>query len=621
MPAIRFAPVHATTRTLPPTVKTRPKAAALRRNARRNFSVQQVANSEKAEPAVPSPTARASQRTSASPPLCRDTFDGLLQRVQVPVVGASKEHLVALREQLLVGHADGGKALHLSEGERRCLPTGLKLERLQHPGSWNDVLGDLPPLLVNSAAWPDGRALRIVDTHNQAIRLYRPGQAERSVHQGDETLLPEPEDDEIILLRHEGHFSLIQRELENVISAVPRDGDCFFSCISLALGNKDRTASNLMLRSTLAEHIWNTREALDVVGAWESRLEDRPVIVAVTPKSAQATPPAQRSNAAPAREATAAQRTLRRSAFTAHGPFASAAPDPQAKLMHGIVRAYNQSMTAHLKTGPHGVSDLQHFHQQLKAQMCDDFSCGGAVDEHAHKVLDNALQSAFSVHAKRNEDAANRAPAAALPSRRTPQTEDRILRDLLPIIRQFHASQMATALGDDIHAPDTLRAIHDVNVRKLVGEIGAIQPWASDAAKQEVASELQKAFPAYEQTNRTKIERLHGAITKAMEQARFAYFSEIEDVLKKHPAGLQQDALRQTHDRIVKDLEAAFRTSILDIRKSEPVETHWHVITTYIDNYWSTCVVPANERALATPAPGLSPAEGTSAFRRTHVLI
>lgn len=136
-----------------------------------------------------------------------------------------------------------------------------------------------------------------------------------------------------------------------------------------------------------------------------------------------------------------------------------------------------------------------------------------------------------------------------------------------------------------------------------------------------MASELQKAFPAYEQSNRTKIERLHGAITKAVEQARFAYFSQIEDVLQKHPAGLQQDALRQTHDRIVKDLESAFRTSILDIRKSEPVETHWHVITTCIDNYWITCVVPANERALATPAPSLSPAEGTSAFKRTHPLI
>lgn len=535
MSAILFAPAHATTRTLPAKVKTEPKAAALRCNALRNFSVQQVANGEKAGPAVPSPAARASQRTSASPPLCRDAFDGLLQRLPVPVAGASKEHLVALREQLLVGHADGGKRLHLSEGERRCRPTGLKLESLQHPGSWNDALGDLPPLLVNSAAWPDGRALRIVDTHNQAIRLYRPGQAERSVHQGDEALLPEPEDDEIILLRHEGHFSLIQREQENVISEVPRDGDCFFSCISLALGHKDRTASNLMLRSTLAEHIWNTREALDVVGAWEGRLADRPVVVAVTPKPAQASSPARRETTVPAVVAPAAQRTPPRYAFTAHGPFASVAPDPQAKLMHGIVRAYNQSMKTHLKTGPHVHSDLQDFHQQLKAQMCDDFNSGGAGDEHAHKVLDDALESAFIVHAKRNEAATNARAAAALPSRRTPHTEDRILLDLLPIIRQFYASQMATALGDDIHAPDELRAIHDANVSALLDTIGDIQPWASDAAKQEVGSELHRAFPAYQQINRTKVERLHEAIRKATQETRSAYTSQIEDVLQKHP--------------------------------------------------------------------------------------
>lgn len=419
MSAIRFGPAHATTKTLPPTVKAGPKAVALRGNAPRNFSVQQVANREKAGPAVPSPAARASQRTSASPPLCRDAFEGLLQRLQVPVAGASKEHLDALREQLLAVHAIRGKALQLSEGERRCLLTGLNLELLQHPGSWNDGLGDLQPLIVNSPAWPDGRALRIVDTHSNSITLYRRGEPERRVHHGDTTLLPEPEDDEIILLRHGRHFSLIQRDWDNVVSEVPSDGDCFFSCISLALGANDRTASNLMLRSALAEHIWDTPEALDVAGAWESRLEDRPVVVAVTPKPAQAAPPAQRNNAAPAREAAAAQRILRRSAFIAHGPFASAAPDPQAKLMHGIVRAYNQSMTVHLKTGPHGVSDLLHFHQQLKARKCDDFGSGGAVNEHALNVLEGALQSAFNVHAKRNEDAANRETAAALPSRRT----------------------------------------------------------------------------------------------------------------------------------------------------------------------------------------------------------
>lgn len=623
MTAIQFAPAPAKTIAMPPQLQAEPQTAAIGRGAHRHFSVRRIANHEVPEPAAPSPAVRSPHLSSIPPPLSRETFDMLLKRLSLPVAGTSKEHLEALRARLLAGDAVNGEARQLDEGERRCLLTGLNLELLQHPGAWNDGLGDLQPLIVNSAAWPAGRALRIVDTDTNSITLYRQGEAERRVHHGDEVRLPEPEDNEVILLRHARHFSLIQRDQDKVVREVPHDGDCFFSCISLALGADDCVASNLTLRSALAEHIWDTPEALEVAGTWEGRLVDKPAIVAVIPKPPSVSPAA-RNAATPTHVSSDAQPASRQSPFAAHGPFARTATDPQAKLSHGLVRAYNRAMKAHLANGPLADSDMQRFHQQLKTWLKAEFSDGGATDEHAHKVLDDALQSAFSVHVKRNEAAVNAGAPAPSPSGHNTADEDGILQRLLPEIGQFYASQMNTALADDIYSPAELRALHDANVSALLREIGDIQPWASEAAKQNVASELLHAFPAFKQRNQEKMKQVQQEISKAINKTGSAYIKEIEDMLQKHPSGVQPDTLLRTHHSIVKGLESTFPTSLLEIRRNEPIEGHWQVVKTHIDNYWTTAVVPANEAALAKPAPAREGPLSTTwkpRVHRTHALI
>ena len=55
------------------------------------------------------------------------------------------------------------------------------------------------------------------------------------------------------LLRHGRHFDLLRRDRDRVIDEVTADGDCFFSCISKALGHDDIEASNLRLRHGLAD--------------------------------------------------------------------------------------------------------------------------------------------------------------------------------------------------------------------------------------------------------------------------------------------------------------------------------------------------------------------------------
>jgi len=620
MTAISASPAPARTTAIPAKVQADRQTAAIGRPAHRHFSVRRIANNDAPEPAVPSPAVRSPHSSSIPPPLSRMAFDTLLKRLDLPVTGTSKERLEALRARLLAGHAVDGEARQLDEGERRCLLTGLNLELMQHPGAWNDGLGDLQPLLVNSTAWPAGRKLRIVDTYSNSITLYQPGKPERSVYQGDEVLLPEPEDNEIILLRYDRHFSLIQRDQENVVTDVSGDGDCFFSCISLAMGADDCVASNLTLRSALAEHIWDTPEALEVAGTWEGRLVDKPAIVAVIPKP-PSVPPAARNAATPTHVSSNAQPASRQSPFAAHGPFARTASDPQAKLSHGLVRAYNHAMKAHLANGPLADSDMQRFHQQLKTRLKAEFSDGGATDEHAHKVLEDALQSAFSVHVKRNEAAVNAGAPAPSPSGHNTADEDGILQRLLPEIRQFYASQMNTALADDIYSPAELRALHDANVSALLREIGDIQPWASEAAKQNVASELLHAFPAFKQRNQEKMKQVQQEISKAINKTGSAYIKEIEDMLQKHPSGVQPDTLLRTHRSIVKGLESTFPTSLLEIRRNEPIEGHWQGVKTHIDNYWATVVVPANEAALAKPTPtqeGPLSTTRTPRFRRTQ---
>src|SRR5690606_28468201 len=75
--------------------------------------------------------------------------------------------------------------------------------------------------------------------------------------------------------RHGRHFDLLRRDQDPVIDNVPGDGDCFFSCISKALGKTDIAASNLALRQELADHLWNRPDALQVIAAFDGPLEEQ----------------------------------------------------------------------------------------------------------------------------------------------------------------------------------------------------------------------------------------------------------------------------------------------------------------------------------------------------------
>lgn len=200
--------------------------------------------------------------------LCRATFDRLIGESGLSLRLLSCPALKDLR-QALVAAADADHTL--TAGEKSCLIAGLNLELLQRPRTWNEGSGDLQSLIVNVAGWPQGRALRIVDTDHDAIHLYRPGEPEQC-HRGNGPELPPPQDDEIILLRHGNHFSLIRRDQDAVIEDVPADGDCFFSCISSALQAEDRATSNLDLRRQLADLIWSSPELLQVASAHDGAL-------------------------------------------------------------------------------------------------------------------------------------------------------------------------------------------------------------------------------------------------------------------------------------------------------------------------------------------------------------
>lgn len=200
--------------------------------------------------------------------LCRATFNRLVAECGLSLRLLSCQALKDLRQALLAA-ADADQTL--TAGETSCLIAGLNLELLQRPRTWNEGSGDLQSLIVNVAGWPQGRALRIVDTDHDAIHLYRPGEPEQC-HRGNGPELPPPQDDEIILLRHGNHFSLIRRDQDAVIEDVPANGDCFFSCISSALQAEDRATSNLDLRRQLADLIWSSPELLQVASAHDGAL-------------------------------------------------------------------------------------------------------------------------------------------------------------------------------------------------------------------------------------------------------------------------------------------------------------------------------------------------------------
>lgn len=244
-----------------------------------------------AQPQPPAAAGRDAQHGPllAAPPdaLCRATFDRLIGESGLSLKQLSCQALRDLRQALLPA-ADADHTL--TAGEKSCLLAGLNLELLQRPRTWNEGSGDLQSLIVNVAGWPQGRALRIVDADHDAIHLYRPGEPEQC-HRGNGPELPPPEDDEIILLRHGNHFSLIRRDQDAVIEDVPADGDCFFSCISSALQAEDRATSNLDLRRQLADLIWSSPELLQVASAHDGALAPaRPLQPARVDETVDATP-------------------------------------------------------------------------------------------------------------------------------------------------------------------------------------------------------------------------------------------------------------------------------------------------------------------------------------------
>lgn len=216
------------------------------------------------------PAARASQQ----PPVTRELFEQLVRDFDIRLAGLSTSALTDQRNTLREGTQVGNGSRQPTEVERQCLIVGLTLELLQHPGVWNEGAGDLVPLIVHSAHWPPDIALRIVDADDGAIHLHRHGQPELSHRRPGDQELPEVQDNEIILLRHGRHFDLLRRDRDRVIDEVTADGDCFFSCISKALGHDDIEASNLRLRQGLAEHLWSQPEALQAVAAFDGPLHD-----------------------------------------------------------------------------------------------------------------------------------------------------------------------------------------------------------------------------------------------------------------------------------------------------------------------------------------------------------
>ncbi|MBD7955857.1 hypothetical protein H9654_16820 [Stenotrophomonas sp. Sa5BUN4] len=215
-------------------------------------------------------------------PISRHAFELLAQELGIQLASVSLVTLHGIRDAFRMPDPRCPRSAQLTDQQRDLLCVGLTLELLQQPRVWNEGAGDLVPFIVDSANWPEGRALRIVDTDNGAIHLYRPGQPEAHHYPGRE-VLPEVEDDEIILLRHDRHFSLLRRDQDGVVDEVAADGDCFFSCLSKALGSPDIATSNLALRQQLAEHLWTRQDALQLLSAVEGPLTEQRAIGSVAP--------------------------------------------------------------------------------------------------------------------------------------------------------------------------------------------------------------------------------------------------------------------------------------------------------------------------------------------------
>ncbi|MBD8635955.1 hypothetical protein [Stenotrophomonas sp. CFBP 13725] len=330
---------------------------------------------------------------STVPVSAQARFQHLLDQLKLTLTDTSSDVLRALRDEAWAGTLQGQV---LSESDQSCLAAGLTLHLLEQSGVWNEGIGDLLPLIVNVPSWPAGRALRIVDSDHDAIHLYRPGEPELC-HRNGGAELPAPAEDEIVLLRHERHFSLIRRDQEQAIEQVADDGDCFFSCISRALKASDVAGSNHGMRLALADHIWNTPELLQVAGAQEGRLPDTG-----PPRDPQVSdiPP-------PPREAS--------SASTESTLSANVLPvDPSADFIAWCtplaLDAYHKTMDRLISEDVYGPAALEELHHHHSARILSNLRVGPdglwPGSARAEKVRQE-LDTAFAGYQATNTNALN----------------------------------------------------------------------------------------------------------------------------------------------------------------------------------------------------------------------
>lgn len=334
------------------------------------------------------PAARASQQ----PPVTRELFEQLVRDFDIRLAGLSTSALTDQRNTLREGTQVGNGSRQPTEVERQCLIVGLTLELLQHPGVWNEGAGDLVPLIVHSAHWPPDIALRIVDADDGAIHLHRHGQPELSHRRPGDQELPEVQDNEIILLRHGRHFDLLRRDRDRVIDEVPADGDCFFSCISKALGHDDIQRSNLRLRQGLAEHLWSQPEALQVVAAFDGPLHDpgpnqvKRAADRVEEKGVLIPPPDYEGS---------------------DGVSASKVPGSvSASLMPAMIGFYNAEMRRFMRDDVYPPPLLARMHEKLVKDLVNEVvrMPGGSDDAQLPQTLSIDFETAFQAHKVTNSD-------------------------------------------------------------------------------------------------------------------------------------------------------------------------------------------------------------------------
>ncbi|MBD8695719.1 OTU domain-containing protein [Stenotrophomonas sp. CFBP 13718] len=317
-------------------------------------------------------------------------FQRLLDQLNLTLTDMSRGALRSLRAQVWTGMVQGQV---LSESDQSCLAAGLTLHLFQQSGVWNEGIGDLLPLIVNVPDLLAGRALRIVDSDHDGIHLYRPGEEERCHRNGSAEELPEPAEDEIILLRHERHFSLIRRDREQAIEQVADDGDCFFSCLSRALGETEEAGANSRMRAALADHIWNTPELRQVAGAQEGRLPDTaPPRVPHVPTI----PP-------PPREASSASTE---SAVSANVLPVDPSPEFTAVCASLALDAYRDAMDRLVSEGVHRPAVLEELHHHHSAQVLSPLrsTLGDSRPAQAEKVRQD-IDTAFAGYQATNTKA------------------------------------------------------------------------------------------------------------------------------------------------------------------------------------------------------------------------